>query len=138
MNRAQIAYAMLKERGTVRMGDLPREGTLNSYTGRNAFAEAKALAAADGYVIVHACGKTWQDNSYTLQEVEPEVDGSTTWVVCHKCGTKFPARTRDIKAGHGRYCTRRCAGASKGKRGSLAEKSASLAPCPEGVQVALL
>jgi hypothetical protein len=99
---------------------------------------AKAIAAADGYVIVHAYGKTWQDNSYTLQKVEPEVDGSTTWVVCHKCGTKFPARTRDIKAGHGRYCTRRCAGASKGKSNSLAGKETSLAPCLEGVQVALL
>lgn len=138
MNRAQAAYAMLKEKGTVRMGDLPQGGTLNVYTGRNAFAEAKALAAADGYVITHSYGKAWQDNSYTLQKVEPEVDGSTTWVVCHKCGTKFPARTRDIKAGNGRYCTRRCAGASKGKSRSLAAGSASLAPCLEGVQVALL
>ena len=138
MNRAQAAYAMLKEKGTVRMGDVPREGSLNFYTYRNAIAEAKAIAAADGYVIVHAYGKTWQDNSYTLQKVEPEVDGSTTWVVCHKCGTKLQARTRDIKAGYGRYCTRRCAGASKGKRGSLAEKSASLAPIPDGAQVALL
>ena len=138
MNRAQMAYQMLKERGTVRMGDLPPAGTLNSYTGRNAFAEAKVLAAADGFVIVHSYGKTWQDNSYTLQKVEPEVDGSTTWVVCHKCGTKFPARTRDIKAGNGRYCTRRCAGASNGKSRSLAGKEDSLARPMEGVQVALL
>ena len=138
MNRAQAAYAMLKERGTVRMGDLPPAGTLNSYTGRNAFAEAKSLAAADGFVITHSYGKTWQDNSYTIQKVEPEVDGSTTWVVCHKCGTKFPARTRDIKAGNGRYCTRRCAGASNGKSRSLAGKEDSLARPMEGVQVALL
>jgi len=138
MNRAQAAYAMLKEKGTVRMGDLPREGVLNVYTGRNAFAESKPLAAADGYVIIHSYGKTWQDNSYTLQALSKEPEGQTIKAACLKCGNVFEARLRDVKAGNGRYCTRRCAGASKGKSRSLAAASASLARPMEGVQVALL
>lgn len=51
------------------MGELPRAGILNVYTGRNAFSEAKSLAAKDGYIIRHEFGATWEDNSYTL---EPE------------------------------------------------------------------
>lgn len=113
MNRAIAAYQMLKERGTVRMGDLPREGTLNSYTGRNAFAEAKALAAADGYIIVHSNGKTWKDNSYTLQKVEPEVIGELTTTICKKCGQVFYARSRDLRKGLGKYCSRSCSGSTR-------------------------
>lgn len=138
MNRAQAAYAMLKEKGTVRMGDVPREGPLNFYIFRNAVSEAKSLAAADGFVITHAYGKTWQDNSYTLQAIPKESEGQTIKAACLKCGNVFEARLRDVKAGNGRYCTRRCAGASKGKSRSLAAASASLARHMEGVQVALL
>ena len=135
MNRAQIAYAMLKERVTVRMGDVPREGSLNFYTYRNAIAEAKALAAADGYVIVHAYGKTWQDNSYTLQALPKESEGQTIKVACHKCGNVFEARQMDVKAGSGRFCSRRCAGTTGGKP---RHKNGSLAPIPDGAQGALL
>lgn len=70
MNRAQLAYTMLKEKGTVRMGDIPQGGPLNRYLARNAFAEAKALAAADGYVITHTNGKTFLENAYTLQALQ--------------------------------------------------------------------
>lgn len=135
MNRAQAAYQMLKEKRTVRMGDLPREGTLNSYTGRNAFAEAKALAAADGLVITHAYGKTWQDNSYTLQAISKEPEGQTIKAACHKCGNVFEARLSSVKAGFGRFCSRRCAGGRGGKRRA---ELASLARAQIGVQVALL
>ena len=135
MNRAQAAYAMLKEKGTVRMGDLPREGLMNAYTGRNSFSEAKALAAADGYVIVHAYGKTWQDNSYTLQSLPKESEGETIKAACHKCGNVFEARQRDVKAGFGRFCSRRCAGTTGGKP---RHKNGSLAPIPDGLQQALL
>lgn len=138
MNRAQIAYQMLKEKGTVRMGDLPQGGTLNVYTGRNSFAEAKALAAADGYVITHAYGKDWKDNSYTLQKLPQGTDGSTIRVSCLKCGNPFDARARDIKAGKGRFCSRRCSGSYKSKSASLAGKEASLAPCEGVAQMALL
>jgi hypothetical protein len=113
MNRAQLAYQMLKEKGTVRMGDLPREGVLNFYTERNAFAEAKAMAAADGCEIVHAYGKGWQENSYTLRRIEQDEDTSTMRVACLKCGNVFEARARDIKRGFGRACSRKCAGALK-------------------------
>lgn len=115
MNRAQLAYQMLKEKGTVRMGDLPDGGTLNKYTGRNAFAEAKVMAAADGCEIVHAYGKDWKDNSYTLRPVHQSDDTSKVRMVCLICGTPFDARARDVKRGFGRYCTLSCAGASKGK-----------------------
>lgn len=138
MNRAQLAYQMLKERGTVRMGDIPQGGPLNRYLARNAFAEAKALAATDGFAITHTNGKTFLENAYTLQKVEAEPEGGVIKAVCHKCGNVFEARARDVKAGNGRYCTRRCAGASKGKPKSLAGKEAGLAPIPDGVQVALL
>ena len=138
MNRAQMAYALMKEKGTVRMGDLPQGGTLNVYTGRNAFAEAKSLAAADGFAIIHSYGKTWLDNSYTLQKLPQESDGSNIRVVCLKCGNPFDARVRDVKAGNGRYCTRRCAGASKGKSRSLAVDEPSLAPSEGVAQMALL
>lgn len=113
MNRAQLAYQMLKENGTVRMGDLPREGVLNGYTGRNAFAEAKSLAAADGFIITHSYGKDWKDNSYTLQEVEPEVTGELTTTICQKCGQVFAARSRDLRKGLGKYCSRSCSGSTR-------------------------
>lgn len=135
MNRAQAAYTMLKERGTVRMGDLPPAGTLNSYTGRNAFAEAKALAAADGYVITHAYGKDWKENSYTLQTLPTESEGQTIKAACHKCGNVFEARRDNVKAGHGRFCSRKCAGAIGGKRRA---ELAGLARAQIGVQAALL
>jgi len=141
MNRAQAAYAMLKEKGTVRMGDLPREGLMNAYTGRNSFSEAKPLAAADGFVIVHAYGKTWQDNSYTLQAIPAESEGPTIKAACHKCGNVFEARQRDVKAGNGRYCSRRCAGAYRSKKTAKGQPRAnlqSLAPIPDGLQQALL
>jgi len=69
MNRAQIAYSLLKERGEVRMGDLPQGGKLNSYTGRNAFAEAKKMALADGFKIIHSFGSEWRENKYTLVRI---------------------------------------------------------------------
>lgn len=125
MNRAQLAYQMLKEKGTVRMGDLPDGGTLNKYTGRNAFAEAKVMAAADGCEIVHAYGKDWKENSYTLRRIEQAEDTSTVRAACLKCGSPFDARARDIKRGFGRYCTLSCAGASKGKpRGKVVSLAA--------------
>lgn len=135
MNRAQMAYQMLKERGTVRMGDLPQGGTLNVYTGRNSFAEAKALAAADGYVITHSYGKDWKDNSYTLQAIPTESEGKTIKAACHKCGEVFEARMDNVKAGKGRYCSRKCAGAIGGKR---RVKIGSLGGIQIGVQAALL
>lgn len=138
MNRAHLAYAMLKEKGTVRMGDIPEAGTLNRYTARNSFAEAKTLAAADGCEIVHAYGKGWAENSYTLRPLPVESEGPTIRAACLKCGNVFEARQRDVKAGNGRYCSRRCSGSQKGKGRSLAAGLPSLAPSQEGVQVALL
>ena len=135
MNRAQAAYAMLKEKGTVRMGDVPREGPLNFYIFRNAVSEAKSLAAADGFVITHSYGKTWQDNSYTLQALPKESEGQTLKAACHKCGNVFEARLSNVKAGFGRFCSRRCAGGRGGKRRA---ELASLARAQIGVQVALL
>ena len=141
MNRAQAAYQMLKERGTVRMGDVPREGSLNFYTYRNAIAEAKALAAADGYVIVHAYGKTWKDNSYTLRRIPPATDNETVRAACHKCGNVFDARRRDVNEGNGRFCSRKCAGGYRAKKPAGGQPRAnlpSLAPTPDGLQQALL
>lgn len=135
MNRAELAYALLKEKGTVRMGDLPRAGTLNSYTGRNAFSEAKPMAAADGCEIRHEYGDTWEDNRYTLISLPKESDTSVLKVACHKCGAVFEARKRDVNAGQGRFCSRRCSGAVGGKR--RAEKAKPRA-VPDGAQLAIL
>lgn len=135
MNRSELAYALLKEKGTVRMGDLPRSGTLNSYTGRNAFAEAKPLAAADGFEIIHAYGDSWEGNSYTLRELPKESDNAVLRVACHKCGHVFEARKRDVKAGQGRFCSRRCSGAVGGKRRVAKLKARAV---PDGVQLAIL
>lgn len=135
MNRAQLAYQMLKEKGTVRMGDIPQGGPLNRYLARNAFAEAKALAAADGFAITHTNGKTFLENAYTLQKVEAEPEGGVIKAVCHKCGNVFEARMDNVKAGKGRYCSRKCAGAIGGKR---RVEIGSLGGVQIGVQVALL
>jgi hypothetical protein len=51
------------------MGDLPQGGKLNSYTGRNAFAEAKKMALADGFKIIHSFGSEWRENKYTLVRI---------------------------------------------------------------------
>ncbi len=135
MNRAELAYALLKEKGTVRMGDLPRAGTLNSYTGRNAFSEAKPMAAADGCEIRHEYGETWEDNRYTLAALPKESDNAVLKVACHKCGDVFEARKRDVNAGQGRFCSRRCSGAVGGKR---RVSNAKASHAPQGAQIALL
>lgn len=135
MNRAALAYAMLKEKGTVRMGDLPRSGSLNAYSGRNAFSEAKVLAAQDGCTIRHEFGKTWEDNRYTLEALPKESDDAFLRVACLNCGHVFEARKRDVNAGQGRFCSRRCSGANGGKR-----RVENLKPraVPDGVQLAIL
>ena len=135
MNRAELAYALLKEKGTVRMGDLPRAGTLNSYTGRNAFSEAKPMAAADGCEIRHEYGETWEDNRYTLVALPKESDNAVLKVACHKCGAVFEARKMDVNAGQGRFCSRRCSGSIGGKRRSASAKPRAI---PDGVQLAIL
>jgi hypothetical protein len=66
MNRAERAFALLKQRGTIRMGDVAKIDQSEVYCFRNAISEAKKLAAAEGKIISHSYGKEWRDNSYTL------------------------------------------------------------------------
>ena len=46
----------------------------------------ETIAAGDGFEIVHAFGKTWEDNSYTLRRIPPATDNETVRAACHKCG----------------------------------------------------
>jgi hypothetical protein len=71
MSRSDFAWELLKEYGTVTMGLVSDRYPDKVYTFRNAIAELKPKAAAEGYMIEHINGKDWRENGYKLSQVQP-------------------------------------------------------------------
>ena len=135
MTQIELINKCFTEKGRITNADFAEH--FQHFTGRNRVTEAatKKYWAAKGFTIQHFFGKTWKDNGWEIVAIPKEPEGQTIKAACHKCGNVFEARLSNVKAGFGRFCSRRCAGGRGGKRRA---ELASLARAQIGVQVALL
>jgi hypothetical protein len=107
--RDQIAEELLRKYGTVTKGmvaDLYGRDVV--YTFRNGVSECRAKFAAEGFTIKHKGAKDWRDGSYSLVKCETPVPPGYVNIICKACGGPGFARERDIRAGNGLCCGRRC------------------------------
>lgn len=138
MTQSERIFAVIESKGWISNTDLKEMGLL--HVGRNRLTEEKGRIHFGklGKLVFFVQGKDFLSNRWELRDIPKEPEGQTIKAACLKCGNVFEARLRDVKAGNGRYCTRRCAGASKGKSRSLAVDEPSLAPSEGVAQMALL
>lgn len=126
MSQRERIFAVIESKGWISNQDLDRMGL--THIGRNRITDedARVYFGAKGKLVRFSKGRTFLENKWELIDIKNEAeDTSTMRVACLKCGSPFDARARDVKRGFGRYCTRKCAGASKGKpRGEVVSLAA--------------
>lgn len=135
MTQRDRIFAVIEAKGWISNRDFAGMGLL--HIGRNRLTEESARVYFGGNkkYVAFVKGETFMDNKWELRDIVQEESTATVKVSCLKCGHVFDARARDVKAGHGRYCSRSCLGASRGqpRAGEL-----SLARPGEAAQMALL
>ncbi len=135
MTQRDRIFAVIESKGWISNRDFAEMGLL--HIGRNRLTEESARVYFGGNkkYVAFVKGETFMDNKWELRDIVQEESTATVKVSCLKCGHVFDARARDVKAGHGRYCSRSCSGASRGqpRAGEL-----SLARPAEAAQMALL
>lgn len=135
MTQRDRIFAVIEAKGWISNRDFAEMGLL--HIGRNRLTEesARVRFGGDKKYVVFVKGETFMDNKWELRDIVQEESTATVKVSCLKCGHVFDALARDVKEGHGRYCSRSCSGASRGqpRAGEL-----SLARPEEAAQMALL
>jgi hypothetical protein len=135
MTQSDRIFAVIESKGWISNADFQEMGLV--HIGRNRLTEEKGRAhfGKIGKFVFFVKGKDFLSNRWELRDIPKDSEGQTIKAACHKCGNVFEARLSNVKAGFGRFCSRRCASSIGGKRrGELA----SLARAQIGVQAALL
>jgi len=135
MTQSERIFSVIERKGWISNADFQEMGLL--HVGRNRLTEEKGRNHFGNMrkFVFFVQGKDFLSNRWELRAIPTESEGKTIRVACHKCGHVFEARKRDVKAGQGRFCSRRCSGAIGGKR-----RVSNLKPraVPDGVQLAIL
>lgn len=135
MTQRDRIFAVIEAKGWISNRDFAGMGLL--HIGRNRLTEESARVYFGGNkkYVVFVKGETFMDNKWELRDIVQEENTATVKVSCLKCGFVFDARARDVKEGHGRYCSRSCSGGVGGKR---RHELSGLARPTEAAQMALL
>lgn len=137
MTQRERIFSVINSKGWISNADLVDMNL--THAGRNRLTDetARLHFGEKGKYVAFVRGNSWLLNKWELRNLNTGDSNSFSLlkVICHKCGAVFEARKRDVNAGQGRFCSRKCSGAVGGKR--RAEKAKPRA-VPDGAQLAIL